>query len=155
MRCRYPTNHKQRSQTRERFQRKVIENTGSRNSKTIKINISRKEHVHLSSYQHNSSCQQGTGKRKDIHLINPPKLITSSQQSRQMSFHILDIIQFRGKGIIDVNSNQFPIRFSFIEKGHGSENLDLFDLAWVADFFADFADVDGIVVAFCFGFGVG
>jgi hypothetical protein len=97
----------------------------------------------------------GITKHIDTYLIYPPEFITSPQQSRQMSFHILDVIQFRGKRIIHINRNQFPICFSLVEEGHCSEDLDLLDLAWVTDFFADFADVDGVVVAFCFGFGVG
>ena len=72
-----------------------------------------------------------------------------------MPFHILNIIQFWCQRIIDINSNQFPICFTFIEKGHCAEDFDLFDLAGVTYFFADFADVDGVVVAFGFGFGVG
>ena len=72
-----------------------------------------------------------------------------------MPFDILDIIEFRCEWIIDINCDEFPVRFSFVEKSHCSEDFDLFDLAWIADFFADFTDVNWVVVAFGFGFGVG
>lgn len=71
-----------------------------------------------------------------------------------MSLDILDIIQFWRKRVIDINGDEFPVRFALVEKSHCSKDLDLFDLPWIADFLADFADVNGIVVAFCFGLGV-
>ena len=71
-----------------------------------------------------------------------------------MSFYVLDVVEFGGEGVIDIDSDDFPVSFAFVEQGHCAEDFDLFDLAGVADFFANFANVNGVVVAFCFGFGV-
>src|SRR5271168_4859225 len=63
-----------------------------------------------------------------------------------MSFHVFNVVEFGSQWIIDINSNDFPIRFTLVEKSHCPENFDLFDLSWVAHFFANFAYVKGIIV---------
>jgi len=68
-----------------------------------------------------------------------------------MSFHVLDVVELGRERIIDVDSNNFPIRFTFVKKSHCAENLDLFDLAWVAYFFANLAHVNRIIVTLCLG----
>jgi hypothetical protein len=69
-----------------------------------------------------------------------------------VSFDVLNVVEFCGEGVVDVDGDDFPVCFAFVEESHCAEDFDLFDLAGVADFFADFADVEGVVVAFCFGF---
>jgi hypothetical protein len=71
-----------------------------------------------------------------------------------MPLHILDVVQFGSKGIIDINDDDLPVGLFLIEQSHDAEDLDLLDLTAVADELADLAHVKGIVVAFCFSFGV-
>jgi len=67
-----------------------------------------------------------------------------------MPLHIFNIVEFRSKWIGHVHDDDFPIRFAFIEESHDTEYFDLFDLTYVADLFADLADVERVVVAFGF-----
>ena len=86
------------------------------------------------------------------YLVDSPELIRCTEKSREMSFDVFDVIQFGGERIIHVNSDEFPICFSLVEKCHCSKNFDLFDLSWISDFFANLANINWVIVAFCFGF---
>jgi hypothetical protein len=68
-----------------------------------------------------------------------------------MSFYVLDVVQFRGKRVGDVDHDHFPVSFTLIEKCHDTENLDLLDLTGVSHLFADLTDIERIVVALGLG----
>lgn len=68
-----------------------------------------------------------------------------------MSLNVLDVIEFGGKRIMDVNYDDLPVRLSFIEKCHDTKNLDLLDLTCVANQLTDFADVERVVVTLGLG----
>lgn len=72
-----------------------------------------------------------------------------------MPLNILNIVQSARQGIVDINDDHLPISFTLIQQCHDTEHLDLLDLADFTDPFADFADVEGVVVAVGFGFRVG
>lgn len=84
----------------------------------------------------------------------PEPFISRTNQTRQMPLHIFYIVEFRSERIGHVHDENFPIRFAFIEESHDTEYFDLFDLTYVADLFADLADVERVVVAFGFGLDV-
>jgi len=63
-----------------------------------------------------------------------------------MSFHIFYIIQFRRKRVLDIYDYDLPIGLAFVQKSHDAENLDLFDLAHVSNLFADFADIERVII---------
>ena len=88
------------------------------------------------------------------HLVNPPELVGGTEKTGQMSFDVFDVVEFGSQRVVDVDGDDFPVRFTFIKKSHCSKNLDLFDLAWVANLFANFTHVKGIVVTLCFGLRV-
>jgi hypothetical protein len=71
-----------------------------------------------------------------------------------MPLDILNVVKLRCKRIVDVNDDDFPVGLAFVEEGHDAEDFDLLYLARVADLFADLADVERVIVAFCFCFGV-
>lgn len=71
-----------------------------------------------------------------------------------MALDVLDVVEFGGQGVVDVDDDDLPIGFAFVEECHHAEDFDLLDLAGVRDCFADFADVEGVVVAGGFGVGV-
>jgi hypothetical protein len=80
-------------------------------------------------------------------LVDPEPLISSTDQTRQMPLNILDIIKLRRKRVVDIDNDDFPIRLAFIEQGHDAEDLDLLDLTHIPELFADFTNIQGIIVA--------
>ena len=69
-----------------------------------------------------------------------------------MTLDILNVVQLRSKGILNVNDDDLPIGLSFVKESHDTENLDLFNLTRVTDLFANFAYIERIVVTLCLGF---
>lgn len=87
-------------------------------------------------------------------LVDSKPFIRSAEQTRQMTLHILDVIQSGGKRIMYVNDHDLPICFALIQKRHDSQDLDLFDLSWCRYQFTNLADIERIVVALGLGLGV-
>ena len=69
-----------------------------------------------------------------------------------MPLHILDVVQFWCQRVVDVDDDDLPVRFFLIKECHYSEYFDLLDLTSVANQFANFAHIEGIIVALSFGF---
>jgi len=67
-----------------------------------------------------------------------------------MSFHVLYIVQFRRKRVLDIYDYDLPIGLALVQQRHDAENLDLFDLAHVSDLFADFADIERVIITLGF-----
>lgn len=72
-----------------------------------------------------------------------------------MTLHIFNVVELGSKGILDIHDDDFPIGLAFVEQRHDAEDFDLLDLADIADLLSDFANVEGVVVAFGLGLGVG
>jgi hypothetical protein len=88
-------------------------------------------------------------------LVNPEPLVGSSDETRQVTLDILDVVQLGGERVVGVDYEDFPVGLALIEKGHDAENLDLFDLADITDLFTDLANIEGIVVTLGLGLRVG
>lgn len=71
-----------------------------------------------------------------------------------MALNILNIVKLGGKRVVHVNDNDLPVGLFFVQKGHDTEDLDLLDLTGVTDKFADFANVQWVVVTLGLGFWV-
>ena len=71
-----------------------------------------------------------------------------------MSLHVLDVVQPWCQWIIDVNDNNLPISLLLVEQSHDAKDFDLLDLARGSDEFADFADIQRIIIAFGLGLRV-
>jgi len=71
-----------------------------------------------------------------------------------VSLDVFNVVELGCKGVLDVDDDDFPVGLAFIEEGHDTEDLDLLDLANIADLFADLADVERVVVTFGLGLGV-
>ncbi len=84
----------------------------------------------------------------------PEPLIRGPNETWEMAFDIFDVIELGRKRVIDVDDNDFPVGLALIEQGHDSEDLDLFHLSGVTDLLADFADIQGIIVALGFSLDV-
>lgn len=68
-----------------------------------------------------------------------------------MPLHVFNVIELRSKRILDVNDDNLPVGFTFIEKCHDAEDLDLFDLTNVTDLLANFTDIEGVIIALGLG----
>lgn len=87
-------------------------------------------------------------------FVDPEPLVGRTDQSGEVSLHILDIVQSRCKRVVDVDDEDFPVSLAFVEERHDTEHLDLLDLASVRDGFADLTDVERVVVTVGPGLGV-
>lgn len=68
-----------------------------------------------------------------------------------MPLDVFDVVELGCKRILDIDDDDFPVGLAFIEEGHDAEDLDLLDLANIADLFADLADIKRVVVTFGLG----
>jgi hypothetical protein len=54
----------------------------------------------------------------------------------------------------NINHDHFPIDFALLQQGHDAENLDLLNLSDISNPFADFADVERVIVTLGLGLSV-
>lgn len=107
-----------------------------------------------------SSASQ-TSRKKGTYLglsigdfVDSEPLVGSSNQTRKVPLDILDIVQPRSKGVVDINDKNLPVGLSLIEKSHDTEDLDLLDLTGVTDSLSNLADVQRVVVTVGASLGV-
>lgn len=84
-------------------------------------------------------------------LVDPEPLVGCADETREMPLDVLDVVEFGGKGVADIDDDDFPVGLALVEESHDAEDLYLLDLADVANLFADLADIKGVVVALCLG----
>lgn len=87
-------------------------------------------------------------------FVDPEPLVGGTNQTGEVSLHILNIVQSRSKGVVDVDDEDFPVSLTFVEEGHDTKDLDLLYLASVGNGFTDFADVERVIVTVGAGLGV-
>ena len=87
-------------------------------------------------------------------LIDAEPLVRRAEQAGEVTLHVLDVIEFGGERVVDVDDDDLPVGLFLVEEGHHAEGLDLLDGAWGGDRLANLTYVEGVVVAFGFGFGV-
>jgi len=87
-------------------------------------------------------------------LVNAEPFVRRPDETREMTLDIFNVIELGSEGILDIHDDDFPIGLAFIEQRHDAEDLDLLDLAYIADLFADFANIEGVVVALGLGLSV-
>lgn len=87
-------------------------------------------------------------------LVDTEPLVGGSEEAREVAFDILDVIELGSKRVVDVDDNDLPVSLLLVEQGHDAEDLDLLDLAGVADELADLADVERVVVSLGLGLRV-
>ena len=71
-----------------------------------------------------------------------------------MALDILNVVELGGEGVVHIDHNDLPVGFLLVEQGHDAEDLDLLDLAGIADELTDFADVERVVVTLGLGLRV-
>jgi hypothetical protein len=85
----------------------------------------------------------------------PEPLVCGADETGQMALNILDVVQLARERVLDVNDDDLPVGLALVEECHDTKDLNLLDLADEPDLLADFADVEGVVVALSFGLSVG
>lgn len=71
-----------------------------------------------------------------------------------MALNVLNVVELRGQGVIDVNDDDLPVGLLLVEKGHDTEDLDLLHLTGVANELTNLADVERVIVTLRLSLGV-
>jgi hypothetical protein len=79
---------------------------------------------------------------------------THPDETRQVPLNVLDVVQTRSERVVDVDDEDLPVGLTLVKQGHDTEDLDLFDLAGVADGLTDLADIERVVVTESLGLSV-
>ena len=87
-------------------------------------------------------------------LVDAEPLVGGAHEAGKLALNILDVVELRSKRIVDVDDNDLPVGLLLVNQGHDTENLDLLDLAGVADKLTNLANVEGVVVTLGLGLGV-
>jgi hypothetical protein len=80
-------------------------------------------------------------------LVDAEPLIGSTEKSREVAFNVLDVVELGSKRVVHIDDDDLPVSLFLVQQGHDAEDLDLLDLAAIANEFADFADIERVVVA--------
>jgi hypothetical protein len=87
-------------------------------------------------------------------FVDSEPLVGSSDQTREVPLDILNVVESRSKGVVDINDKDLPVGLSLIEESHDTEDLDLLDLTGVTDGLSDLTDIEGVVVTVSASLGV-
>ena len=87
-------------------------------------------------------------------LVDTEPLVGGTEETRELAFNVLNVVQLGSKRVVDVDDNDFPVGLLLVEKGHGAKDLDLLDLTGVADEFTDLANIERVVVTLGLGLRV-
>jgi hypothetical protein len=87
-------------------------------------------------------------------LVDTEPLVGGTEEAGQVALDVLNVVQLVGQGVVDVNDNDLPVGLTLVEEGHDTEDLDLLDLAGVANQLTDLANVERVVVTLGLGLGV-
>lgn len=87
-------------------------------------------------------------------LVDTEPLVGGTEEARQVALNVLDVVELRSQRVVHVNDNDLPVSLLLVEKGHDTEDLDLLDLAGVANKLTDLADIERVVVTLGLGLGV-
>lgn len=87
-------------------------------------------------------------------LVDTKPLVRRTEQAGEVALDILDVVEFGGERVVDIDHDNLPVGFFFVKERHHAEDFDLLDLASVADELAYLAHVQRVIVAFCFCLGV-
>lgn len=88
-------------------------------------------------------------------LVNGEPLYGGVQETGHDLLNVMDVIDLIGLGIVDVDGQHFPIGFSFVNEGHGAQDLDLNNGPPLVNSAADLANINRISVALASGAVVG
>lgn len=87
-------------------------------------------------------------------LVDAEPLIGGAQEAGEVALNILNVVELGSQRVVDVDDNDLPVGLLLVNQGHDTQNLDLLDLAGVANQLADLANIQRVVVALGLGFRV-
>lgn len=79
-------------------------------------------------------------------LVDAEPLIGGAQKAGQMALDILNVVELRCQGVVDVDNDDLPVGLALIKQSHDTEDLDLDDLAWLSNKLANLAHIQWVVV---------
>ena len=68
-----------------------------------------------------------------------------------MTLDVFNVVELWSEGVVDIDDDDFPVCFAFVEQGHDAEDLDLLHLAGVTDLLTDFADIERVIITLGLG----
>lgn len=87
-------------------------------------------------------------------LVDTEPLVRGTEEAREVALDILNVVELRSERVVDINDDDLPVCLLLVDESHDTEDLDLLDLASVADKLADLANVKRVVVTLGLGLGV-
>jgi hypothetical protein len=75
-------------------------------------------------------------------------------QTWEVLFDIFYVIQVPREWVLNINNDHFPIDFALLQQGYDAKNLDLLNLSDIPYPFANFADVERVIVTLGLGLSV-
>lgn len=87
-------------------------------------------------------------------LVDTEPFVGSTEKARKVTLNILNVVELRGKRVVDINDDDLPVGLLLIEQSHHTKNLDLLDLTGIANKLTDFTDIERVVVTLGLGLGV-
>jgi hypothetical protein len=87
-------------------------------------------------------------------LVDTEPLVGSTEETGEVALNILNVVEFWGQRILNINNDDLPVGLLLIEQRHHAEDLDLLDLTGVADELANLADIKRVIVALGLGLRV-
>ena len=87
-------------------------------------------------------------------LVDAEPLIRSPQEAREVALDVLDVVELRCQRVVDIDDDDLPVSLLLVKERHDAEDLDLLDLAGVADELTDLAHVERVVITLGLGLGV-
>lgn len=74
-------------------------------------------------------------------FVDAEPLIGSAQQTRQVAFDILDVVELGCQRVVNVDDHDLPVSLALVEQSHDTEDLDLDDISGLRDELANLANV--------------
>lgn len=79
---------------------------------------------------------------------------SSFQKTRENMFNIRNVVGLVCLWVIDIDGDNFPIGFTFIDQTNDSEYFNLYNLTMFGDSWTDFNDINRIVITFGIGWRI-
>lgn len=84
-------------------------------------------------------------------FVDAEPFVGGTNKARKVTLDIFNVVQLVCKRVVDIDYNDLPVCFSFVEKSHDTQDFHLFDLASVTNLLTNLAHVERVIVALCFG----